>query len=90
MSFGMSAFRRAQIGLNYNSGANIVCSEYKSNLDRIERMGRGLRTTKIITDPIYQEMSFGSDPEFIKTFKQLIARLGITRVPGHHPHEIFP
>ena len=31
-----------------------------------------MRTTKIITDPIYQEMSFGSDPEFIKVFKQVI------------------
>jgi hypothetical protein len=30
-----------------------------------------VRTTKIITDPIYQEMSFGSDPEFIRTFKQV-------------------
>jgi uncharacterized protein len=31
-----------------------------------------VRTTKIITDPIYQEMSFGSDPEFIKIFKGVI------------------
>jgi HD superfamily phosphohydrolase len=31
-----------------------------------------VRTTKIITDPIYQEMSFGSDPTFINTFKRVI------------------
>src|SRR5271165_3305595 len=31
-----------------------------------------MRTAKIITDPIYEVMNFGSDPAFIRTFKQVI------------------
>jgi HD superfamily phosphohydrolase len=44
--------------------------ENRLNADLLR--GVGLRTTKIITDPIYQEMSFGSDPEFIDIFKKVI------------------
>src|SRR5579863_6401532 len=31
-----------------------------------------MRTAKIITDPIYQVMNFGSDPTFLRCFKRVI------------------